>query len=69
MYLYPDFKTVLVGKFRDDVMISAKSAKLKAFKCEDGIMKIKVSKPKKSSPTFRYSQLSKIRINDQVCNI
>ena len=66
VYLYPDFETVMVGNFQNEVMISAQEAKLKAFKCKNGIMRIKVSNPKKDAPTFNYCPKSKIRINDQV---
>ena len=66
VYLYPDFETVMVGTFQNGLMISAKEAKLKAFKCKNGLMRIKVSKPKKEAPTFNYYPANKIRINDQV---
>ena len=66
VYLYPDFETVMVGTFQNGLMISAKEAKLKAFKCKNGLMRIKVSRPKKEAPTFNYYPKSKIRINDQV---
>ena len=69
VYLYPDFKTVLVGKFQNETMISAHEAKLKAFKCQNGIMRIKVSKPKQDAPVFKYTSKSKFRINDQVSPI
>ena len=66
VYLYPDFETVMVGTFQNEIMISAKEAKLKAFKCENGLMRIKVSRPKKEAPIFNYYPSNKIRINDQV---
>ena len=66
VYLYPDFETVLVGQFLNETMISAQQARLKAFKCQNGIMRIKVSKPKKNVPIFRYSPSSPFRIYDQV---
>ena len=66
VYLYPDFETVMVGTFQNEIMISAKEARLKAFKCKNGLMRIKVSKPKKEAPTFNYYPTNKIRINDQV---
>ena len=34
VYLYPDFETVMVGTFQNEIMISAKDAKLKAFKLD-----------------------------------
>ena len=66
VYLYPDFETVMVGTFQNERMISAKEAKLKAYKCENGLMRIKVSRPEKEAPTFNYYPTNKIRINDQV---
>ena len=66
VYLYPDFETVLVGQFLNETMISAQQAKLKAFKCKNGIMRIKVSRPKQDAPIFKYVPPSKFRIYDQV---
>ena len=69
VYLYPDFETVLVGQFLNETMKSAQQAKLKAFKCQNGIMRIKVSKPKTNAPIFRYSPSSPFRVYDQVSQV
>ena len=69
VYLYPDFETVLVGQFLNETMISAQQAKLKAFKCQNRIMRIKVSKPKTDAPIFKYSPSSPFRIYDQVSHV
>ena len=45
-FLYPDMKTVLIGKFRNGVMIQAKASRITSERCHNGIKEIKVAKPK-----------------------
>lgn len=51
-YIYPDFKTVLVGQFDDKIMISAQTAKITNAYCENEELKLEFSKP--SGPIFKY---------------
>lgn len=62
-YIYPDFKTVLVGEFKNDVMIKAKPGKIIAYKCQDVFLHILTSKPKTSDPTFGFWPSNTIRID------
>ena len=70
-FVYPDFETALVGKFVDEVdndeikMISAKEAKIVAFKCQNGLVDLKI-KSKSDSPIFKYDPPSLARISKNV---
>ena len=66
VYVYPDYKTTLVGLFVNDTMISARAGKIVAHRCKDGMMEIDVSKPKKDAPSVSYFKATNIRINDKV---
>ena len=70
VFVYPDFETALVGKFVDSVndevkMVSAKEARIVAFKCQNGLVDIKV-KLKSDSPIFKYDPPSVARISNNV---
>ena len=41
MFLYPDLKTALVGRFEKNVMQEAKETKVVAERCHKGIKEIK----------------------------
>ena len=73
VFVYPDFETALVGKFVDSVndeimMVSAKEAKIVAFKCQNGLVDIKVKLKSDSpeSPIFKYDPPSLARISNNV---
>jgi hypothetical protein len=51
-YVYPDFETVLTGKFVDDVMVEAREAKVIGCSAENGIIRLEISQPR--GPIFRY---------------
>ena len=66
--MYPDLKTVLVGEFVDSLdeetrMVSAKEGSISAYKCQNGILDIKV-KLKYNSPNFKYDppKINKIAV-------
>ena len=65
IYLYPDMKTILVGRFDNETMISAKPSTVIAERCKRGLKEIRIAKPKPNSPTFRYSHPTRLRIGDQ----
>ena len=72
IFVYPDFKTVLVGEFVDSLdeeteMISAKEGRISAYKCQNGILDIKV-KLKYNSPNFKYDPPTFARISNDVSN-
>ena len=58
-------ETVLIGLFKDGIMIQGKQAKIVAERCNDGIKEIKVSTPLPNSPTFKYSRKTRIYMGDQ----
>ena len=70
--MYPDLKTVLVGEFVDSLdeetrMVSAKEGSISAYKCQNGILDIKV-KLKYNSPNFKYDPPAVARISNNVSN-
>ena len=65
VFIYPDMKTVLVGQFKDGIMIRSRPAKIAAERCNDGIKEIKISKIKSDAPTFKYSRPTNMDIGDQ----
>ena len=65
VFIYPDMKTVLVGKFEDGIMLSGRPAKIVAERCNDGIKEIKISSIKPDAPTFKYSRPTRVNIGDQ----
>ena len=58
-------KTVLVGQFKDGIMINGKHAKIIAERCNDGIKEIKVSVPKPDTPTFKYKRPTRLNYGEQ----
>ena len=46
VFVYPDMETVLVGRFQNGEMTSAKSSKIIAERCNKGIKEIRVATPK-----------------------
>ena len=65
IYVYPDMENALVGHFENGKMKGARKSKIIAERCHMGIKEIKIAKPKKKSPVFKYHGLSTIRIGDQ----
>ena len=71
VFVYPDFETALVGKFIDKInndeikVVSAKEARIVAFKCQNGMVDLKV-KLKSDSPIFKYDPPSVARISKNV---
>ena len=57
-------KTVLVGRFENERMISAKASKIIAERCNDGIKEIQVAQPKDDEPSLKYSRPDHLRIGD-----
>ena len=65
VFIYPDLKTVLVGQFKNGIMIHSRPAKIIAERCNDGIKEIKISKIKSDAPTFKYRRPTNKDIGDQ----
>ena len=64
VYVYPDMKTVFVGKFEDGRMVSAKRSKILKERCHAGMKEIKVAKPKPNDPIMKYKNPSRVRPGD-----
>ena len=64
-YIYPDFKTAIVGEFQSLKLVKGNSAKITHFRCRHGIMEIKTNltssgfpfKEENSRATFIVSDL------------
>ena len=65
IYLYPDFDTVLFGTFNEGKMVQAREAKIIAYKCQNGILDIKI-KNKINSPLLKYDPPTVARISQNV---
>ena len=65
IFVYPDMKTTLVGRFENGQMISAKASKIIAERCNKGIKEIRLDAPRKDVPSLKYSRPDRLRIGDQ----
>ena len=61
-------RTVLVGKFKDGVMLEGRPSLIIAERCNDGIKEIKLSTKKKTDtkipPVYRFHRNTRIRIHE-----
>ena len=57
-------KTVLIGKFKDGVMLKGRQSKIIAERCNNGIKEIKIAKPKTGSPILKFKRNTKQHIYD-----
>ena len=64
VFVYPDMKTVYIGKFKDGEMISAKPSKIIKERCHLGIKEIKVAEPKNASPIMKFKRPNWLRFGD-----
>ena len=65
IFIYPDMKSVLIGKFKDGIMLKGRHSKIIAERCNNGIKEIKIAKPKDDSVVYKSSPISSIRIGTQ----
>lgn len=65
VFVFPDFETVLVGRFENNTMIGAKTARIKAERCLNGIKRLQVTRPKPQSPVYKYSRPNRLRAGDK----
>ena len=56
IFVFPDMKTVLVGKFRKGHMVAARESKIIGERCNNGIKEILVAPVNGNSPVFRYKR-------------
>ena len=64
VFIYPDMKTVLVGEFKNGVMLEGRTSKIFAERCNDGIKEIKVATPLRDSPVFKFKRSTRISVGD-----
>ena len=57
-------RTVLVGHFRDGVMLEARPSTIVAERCNDGLKEIMISSPNEDSPIFSFKHNNKLRVYD-----
>ena len=55
-------KTVIVGKFKDGILIEGRPARIVAERCKNGIKEISTSLPDPKSPTFKFKRNNHIRV-------
>ena len=53
-YIYPDYKTAMVGKFEDRIMKSAKLTRVTKVTCNQGMLQVQFDDPDPKSQTFFY---------------
>ena len=53
-YMYPGYKSALVGKFDNNYMVAAKYAHVKSAKCEDNFMTVEFEDPAEDGPEYTY---------------
>jgi len=57
-------RTVLVGKFKDGVMLEGRPSKIIAERCNAGIKELLVSPPPTTGPVFSYKRNTRLRIHN-----
>ena len=57
-YIYPDYKTALVGAFEDRVMKSARLAEISGTACTDGMLQLQFSQPDPNSQDYHYDPVT-----------
>ena len=55
-------ETVLIGRFEEGQMISAKQSKIVSERCNRGIKEFRIAKPNNEKPTFKYQRPDRLRI-------
>ena len=50
-YVYPDYKTALVGIFENDIMVSSQKAEIKSVTCQNDEMRLEFKEP--TGPIFK----------------
>ena len=55
-FVFPDMKTVLVGKFESSYMLEARESKIVAERCHNGIKEILVAPVDTSGLVYRYKR-------------
>ena len=57
-------RTVLIGKFKDGVMLEGRASKIVAERCNDGMKEILVSPPPPSAPVYSFKRSTRLRMYD-----
>ena len=56
-------KTVIIGKFKDGILVEGRSSKIIAERCKNGMKEIKVAKPDQRSSVFNFKRNNKLRVH------
>ena len=56
-------RTVLIGTFKNGVMVEGRPTKILAERCNDGLKEILVSPPETNSRVFRFQRNTRVRIH------
>ena len=62
-FIYPDLKTVIVGKFSDGVLVEGRPSKIVAERCKNGMKQIKVANPDQKLSLFTFKRNNKLRVH------
>ena len=62
-YIYDDLQTVIHGEFYNGTLIAGKSTKIKAYRCKNGVLEIKLAK-KLSAQTYHFKPINE-KIDEQ----
>ena len=56
-------KTVIIGKFKDGILVEGRPSKIIAERCKNGMKEIKVAKPDQRSSVFNFKRNNKLRVH------
>ena len=56
-YIYDDFSTVIHGKFLQKTLVEGRASKISAFRCNNGLLEIKLSK-RMSEDIYKYQPIT-----------
>ena len=56
-------KTVIIGKFKDGILVEGRPSKIIAERCKNGMKEIKVAKPDQRSSVFNFKRNNKLHVH------
>ena len=62
-FVYPDMKTVIVGKFKDSVLMEGRPANIVAERCNNGMKEISISNLDQESSVISFKRNNKLRVH------
>ena len=62
-FVYPDMKTVIVGKFKDGVLMEGRQSNIIAERCNNGMKEISISDLDQESSAITFKRNNKLRVH------